>query len=63
MIDLYGVAAVVASIGGATAAVISAFNGRDVRRVHREIQTGNGKTLGQAVKETNETVNGKDEHE
>jgi hypothetical protein len=41
-LDWYGVAAVIAAIGGATATILTALANRKVSQVHNEVKTPNG---------------------
>lgn len=60
--DWAGLAAVIAALGAAVASVIAAFRATSAKgvaqAVHNEIQTGNGKNIGQSVAEIKKTVNG-----
>lgn len=57
-IDGNSLASIIAAVGGATAAIITAVSRRTVKateskvdRVHNEVQTSNGHTLGQLIEQ------------
>lgn len=51
-------AAITTTVAAVSAAVVSIIVAIKTGRVEREIKTGNGKTIGQAVEATHQCVNG-----